>query len=221
VAHVARPPLSGPSDPPAGAPASGTDVEGRRGRLLRRGLGYESATLGWNVVGTGVMLAAAVVTGSVALSGFGVDSLIEIGASLVVVRQLVSPTADEAVALRLIGAAFVALAVYLAVQAGFALASHAEPARSPVAIAWLAATVVVMVALAVGKARTGAALGHSVLSAEARVTAVDAVLAAAVLAGVVADAGLGWWWADPLAGLVIVGYAVVEARSLLSLEAGA
>ena len=82
-------------------------------------------------------------------------------------------------------------------------------------MAWLAATVVVMAALAVGKSRTGAALGNAVLRAEARVTAVDAALAGAVLMGIVADAGFGWWWADPVAGLVIVAYAVSEARSLL------
>jgi divalent metal cation (Fe/Co/Zn/Cd) transporter len=179
-------------------------------------LRWEYLTLTWNVIGSGVVLTAAAITGSVALTGFGVDSLIEIGASVVVVRQLRQvSSSDEATALRLIGAAFVALGIYLVAQAGYALASHAQPAQSPGGMAWLAATVVVMAALAVGKSRTGAALGHAVLRAEARVTAVDAALAGAVLVGIVADAGLGWWWADPVAGLVIVAYAVSEARSLL------
>lgn len=178
--------------------------------------------MAWNVIGSGVVLTAAVITGSVALTGFGVDSLIEIAASVVVVRQLrqVSST-SEATALRLIGAAFVALGVYLVAQAGYALASHSQPAPSPGGMAWLAATVVVMAALAVGKSRTGAALGNAVLRAEARVTAVDAALAGAVLMGIVADVGFGWWWADPVAGLVIVAYAVSEARSLLARPGGA
>jgi divalent metal cation (Fe/Co/Zn/Cd) transporter len=221
VAHVARAPLSEHRDPAGASPTADPVADGARRRLLRRGLRLEYVTLAWNVVGSGVMLTAAVITGSVALTGFGVDSLIEIGASLVVIRQLraVSP-AGEAGALRLIGAAFVALGIYLLAQAGYALASHAQPARSLGGMAWLAATVVVMAALALGKARTGAALGHAVLRAEAKVTAVDAALAGAVLAGIVADAAFGWWWADPVAGLVIVAYAVSEARSLLAPRAG-
>jgi divalent metal cation (Fe/Co/Zn/Cd) transporter len=216
VAHVARPPLSEHRDEAGPSPPAGSDGDGARRRLLRRGLGWEYLTLAWNVIGSGVVLTAAVITGSVALTGFGVDSLIEIGASVVVVRQLRQvSSSSEARALRLIGAAFVALGVYLVAQAGYALASHAQPARSPAGIVWLAATVVVMAALAVGKSRTGAALGNAVLRAEARVTAVDAALAGAVLMGIVADAGFGWWWADPLAGLVIVAYAVSEARTLL------
>jgi divalent metal cation (Fe/Co/Zn/Cd) transporter len=216
VAHVARPPLSENLGETGVSPTAGPDGDEARGRLLRRGLRWEYLTLAWNVIGSGVVLTAAVITSSVALTGFGVDSLIEIGASVVVVRQLRQvSSSSEAKALRLIGAAFVALGIYLMAQAGYALASHAEPARSPGGMAWLAATVVVMAALAVGKSRTGAALANAVLRAEARVTAVDAALAGAVLIGIVADAGLGWWWADPLAGLVIVAYAVSEARTLL------
>ena len=217
MAHVARPTLSEQRNETDGSPTAGPDGDAGRGRLLRRGLRWEYLTLAWNVIGSGVMLTAAVITGSVALTGFGVDSLIEIGASVVVIRQLrpVS-SSSEARALRLIGAAFVALAVYLVAQAGYALASHAQPARSLGGMAWLAGTVVVMAALAVAKSRTGAALGNAVLRAEARVTAVDAALAGAVLMGIVADAAFGWWWADPVAGLVLVAYAVSEARTLLA-----
>jgi divalent metal cation (Fe/Co/Zn/Cd) transporter len=216
VAHVARPTLSEDRGETGASPTAGPDGDGTRGRLLRRGLRWEYLTLAWNVIGSGVVLTAAVITGSVALTGFGVDSLIEIGASVVVVRQLRQvSSSSEAKALRLIGTAFVALGVYLVAQAAYALASHAEPAQSPVGMAWLAGTVVVMAVLAVGKSRTGAALDNAVLRAEARVTAVDAALAGAVLMGIIADAGLGWWWADPVAGLVIVAYAVSEARSLL------
>lgn len=205
----------------ARSPLTRTDAGAARARQLRRGLRLEYLTLAWNVVGAGVLLTAAVVAGSVALTGFGVDSLIEIGASVAVVWHLRQVTpAGERLALRLIGVAFVFLGVYLAVQAGYALATHAQPATSPVGMGWLAATVLVMVALAAGKARTGTALGNAVLRAEARVTMVDAALAAAVLVGVAADAFLGWWWADPVAGLVLVAYAVSEARALLPRRSG-
>jgi divalent metal cation (Fe/Co/Zn/Cd) transporter len=172
----------------------------------------EYATLGWNVVGSVVVLGAAVLAGSVALAGFGLDSLIEIFASVVVVWQLTGSTSAqrERRALRLIGAAFFALAVYVLAQSTFTLLVQAHPATSPGGIVWLALTFVVMLALAWSKAKTGQALNNPVLQTEARVTLVDAYLAGAVLAGLVLNAVLGWWWADPAAGLVIVYYGARE-----------
>jgi divalent metal cation (Fe/Co/Zn/Cd) transporter len=189
----------------------------QRSRLLRRGLWLEYTTLSWNVAGSAVVLIAAVAAGSVALAGFGLDSLIEIFASLVVVSHLknVAGTREQR-ALRLIGFAFVGLAVYLSAQALYALVTRAEPTTSPGGIAWVTATFVAMLVLAAGKARTGRALGNRVLVSEARVTLVDAILAGAVLIGLLTDTGLGWWWADPLAGLVIVAYAVREARAIFT-----
>jgi divalent metal cation (Fe/Co/Zn/Cd) transporter len=184
---------------------------------LRRGLWLEAATLGWNVVGVAVLAVAAVGARSVALAGFGLDSLIEIGASIVVVWELAGggDPRRRRRALRLIGAAFLALACYLAVQGAAVLAAHHRPHRSPLGTAWTAATCAVMLALAAGKARAGAALGNPVLRAEGRVTLVDALLAAAVLAGLLLDAALGWWWADPLAGFVLVGYGLGEGLATL------
>jgi divalent metal cation (Fe/Co/Zn/Cd) transporter len=180
-------------------------------RLLKRGLLLEYLTLGWNVVGTVIVVAAAVAAHSVALAGFGLDSLIEIFASLVVVWQLKGIHQDrERPALRLIGAAFLLLAAYVLVQSARTLLTAARPASSPAGIAWLAATLVAMLLLAWGKHRTGTRLGNRVLLTEGRVTLVDAYLAAAVLAGLVLNALLGWWWADPLAGLVIVYYGAKE-----------
>ena len=121
----------------------------------------------------------------------------------------------EARGLRLIGYAFIALTVYVTVQAAYALIGGHHPRPSTLGIAWTAATCIVMLALARGKALTGEALGNLVLQAEGRVTLVDAFLAAAVLVGLTLNALAGWWWADPLAGLVIVGYAIREARSAL------
>lgn len=181
-------------------------------RLRRRGFVLEGITLGWNVVGVAVLAGASIAAGSVALAGFGLDSLIEIGASTVVIWEL-SGTGEQRqrFALKLIAGAFLALALYLVIQSGAALALGHRAAPSPVGIAWTAVTAAAMFLLAAGKARTGKALGNPVLEAEGRVTFIDGLLATAVLGGVLLDDLAGWWWADPAAGLVIVYYATREA----------
>ncbi len=184
----------------------------RRALLLRRGVRLEWCTLGWNVVGVVVLGVAAVASSSVALAGFGLDSLIEIGASTVVLWELSGEgEARQRRALRLIGVAFLALAVYLMLQSAFALVQGHAASPSAAGIAWTAVTVVVMFALAALKRRTGRSLGNRVLEAEGGVTFVDGVLALAVLAGLSLDTAFHWWWADPIAGLVIVFYAIREA----------
>jgi divalent metal cation (Fe/Co/Zn/Cd) transporter len=183
--------------------------------LLRRGRILEGITLGWNVVGIVVLTVAALRARSVALAGFGLDSLIEIGASAVVLWEL-SGTGEERQrrALRLIGGAFLALAGYLIVQSFIVLVSGYHPGHSTLGIAWTAATAAAMFALAAGKARTGRRLSNPVLMTEGRVTLVDGILAAAVLAGLILSAAAGLWWADPLAALVIVFYALREAGEI-------
>ncbi len=184
--------------------------------LLRRGLHLEYATLAWNLVGVCVLAWAAITARSVALGGFGLDSMIEIGASSVVIWELTgSDERRQRRALRLIGVAFVLLAIYLLVQSTVVLAVGHHAHRSPAGIAWTAVTAVVMFALAWGKARTGEALGNPVLQTEGRVTFVDGILATAVLAGLALNAVAGWWWADPAAGYVLVFYALREAREIL------
>ena len=190
-----------------------------RRALLRRGFALEYTTLGWNVVGLVVLAITAITARSVALAGFGLDSLIEIGASVVVVWELSGTDGNrQRRALRLIGVAFAVLAVYLAVQSTVVLATGFHAAHSPVGIAWTATTAAVMFALAAGKAHTGAALGNPVLRTEGRVTLVDGVLAVAVLVGLVLNATLGWWWADPAAGYVLVFYAAREVRAIFTGE---
>ena len=170
-------------------------------------------TLGWNVAGVVVLAMAALSARSVALAGFGLDSLIEIGASTIVLWELANGPADrQRRALRLIGTAFAGLALYLAVQSTVVLAVGFHPRHSPVGIVWTGMTAAVMFALAAGKARTGTALNNPVLRAEGKVTLVDGVLATAVLVGLVLNAGFGWWWADPVAGYVLFYYGVREAR---------
>src|SRR6476469_6772044 len=177
--------------------------------LTRRGFALEYTTLGWNVIGIVVLAAAAVSARSVALAGFGLDSLIEIGASTVVIWELSNTgQARQRRALRLIGVGFAAVAVYLLVQSTVVLVTGFHSDHSPLGIAWTAITAVVMFALAVGKARTGAALGNPVLTTEGRVTLIDGLLAAAVLVGLLLNSLAGWWWADPLAGYVLVYSAV-------------
>lgn len=186
--------------------------EARERSLRRRGFGLEFVTLGWNVVGVVVLAVLAIASSSVALVGFGLDSLIEIGASTVVVWEL-SGTGEQRQrrALRLIGGAFVALAVYLLIQSTVALVSGHHASPSVGGIVWTAITAVVMFSLAAGKRQTGRALQNPVLITEGRVTFVDGLLAVAVLLGLALDLTLGWWWADPVAGYVIVYYAIREA----------
>lgn len=179
--------------------------------LLKRGLLLEYVTLAWNVVGVVLVLVAAVAAHSVALAGFGLDSLIEIFASVVVVWQLTGVNLHrEQVALRLIGSAFIVLAIYILGQLTYTLLTGTHPATSVGGVAWLAATFVAMLLLAWGKRVTGTQLKNEVLLTEGKVTLVDAYLAGAVLIGLILNVIFGWWWADPLASLVIVYYGIRE-----------
>ncbi|HEY5091770.1 MAG TPA: hypothetical protein VII60_00770 [Acidimicrobiales bacterium] len=186
------------------------------GLLLRRGRQLEMLTLSWNVVGVIVLAVAAFTARSVALAGFGLDSVIEIGASTVVLWELADVAQSrQRRALTMIGSAFVALSVYLAVQSTIVLAVGFRPHHSPVGIGWTALTAVVMFALAAGKSRIGTAMNNPVLMTEGRVTMIDGVLATAVLLGLMLNALLGWWWADPVSGYLILYFAIREARAML------
>ena len=188
-----------------------------RWALVRRGFALEWATLGWNVAGIIVLAIGALTARSVALAGFGLDSLIEIGASTVVIWELSGNGPDrQRRGLRLIGYGFAALAVYLLVQSTVVLAVGYHPRHSLLGIIWTAVTGVVMFTLAFGKARTGRELGNPVLQTEGRVTVIDGILAVAVLLGLILNAVAGWWWADPAAAYVLVYYAAREVREIFS-----
>jgi divalent metal cation (Fe/Co/Zn/Cd) transporter len=191
--------------------------DAERCALLRRGFALEYVTLVWNAAGIVVLAIAAVAARSVALAGFGLDSLIEIGASTVVIWELSGTgTERQRRGLRLIGYAFAALAAYLLAQSTVVLVTGYHPRHSILGIAWTGVTAAVMFVLAAGKARTGQALDNPVLRAEGRVTRIDGILAIAVLLGLVLNAGFGWWWADPAAGYVLVYYAAREVREIFS-----
>jgi divalent metal cation (Fe/Co/Zn/Cd) transporter len=117
--------------------------------------------------------------------------------------------------MRLMGTAFMLLAIYIAAQAVYVFVRSQRPGASLEGIVWTTITCAAMLALAYGKARVGAALANPVLRTEGRVTLVDAYLAGAVLAGLVLNALLGWWWADPLAGMIIVVYGLKEGWEAL------
>ncbi len=188
-----------------------------RRQLLRWGRALEMVTLSWNVVGVFVLAVAAWSARSVALAGFGLDSLIEIGASAVVLWELAGAAEDrQRRAMRLIGLGFVALAVYLSAQSTVVLVVGFHPHPSLLGIAWTGVTAGTMFALAAGKARVGTALDNPALRTEGKVTLVDGVLATAVLVGLLLNAVLGWWWADPAAGYVLVFYGAREARTALA-----
>jgi divalent metal cation (Fe/Co/Zn/Cd) transporter len=186
----------------------------RRPRPLRRGLRLEYATLGWNVAGVVVLAITAISASSVALAAFGIDSLIEILASAVVVWQL---RGVDAARPRAAGAPHHRRRVRaprpLHRRGGRHHAGRrAPPGRSVAGAVWLGATAAVMFLLASGKAVTGRQLGNRVLRTEARITLVDGALAVAVLTGVVLNAAVGWWWADPVSALALVAYGLRESR---------
>jgi divalent metal cation (Fe/Co/Zn/Cd) transporter len=164
-----------------------TADDAARGVLLRRGFALEYLTLAWNVAGLVVLAIAAISARSVALAGFGLDSLIEIGASTVVIWEL-SGTGEQRQrrGLQLIGSAFAALAIYLLAQSTVVLATGYHPRHSALGIIWTALTAAAMFTLAAGKARTGRALENPVLQTEGRVTMIDGILAVAVALGLAA-----------------------------------
>ena len=177
----------------------------------------EFITLGWNLVGVVVLAFAAIKARSVALAGFALDSLIEIGASTVVLWELASVAEErQRRATQLIGSSFVALVIYLVVQSTFVLVAGFHPHHSTLGITWTGLTAVAMFILAAGKTRTGTALGNPVLRTEGRVTLIDGILALVVLLGLILNAAAGLWWADPATGYVLVYYGAREAETALT-----
>lgn len=183
--------------------------EARR-RLVRRSRRLNGATLAYNTIEGIIAISAGLAAGSVALVGFGIDSGIELGASAAALWRL---HADADVARRavverrshrVIGALFIILAIYVAVDASAALWNREASSESPIGIALAAASVLVMPLLARAKRRVGLALGSRALTAEAAQTALCTYLSAILLVGLGLNAWLGWWWADPVAALAML-----------------
>ena len=186
--------------------------DARTGRLLQR------LTILWNVIEVGVTIGLGIAAGSLALVAFGLDSLVEVFASLVVLWHMRGEDGDgnrDDRASWLVGLAFAILAAYLLVAGVRALWIGAEPESSPVGIAYLAVTAVVMFGLAAGKRRIGRRLGNDPFLAEARMTFLDGCLATAILTALALNTAFGWWWADPAAALVVSAVAAREAAELM------
>jgi cation diffusion facilitator family transporter len=183
--------------------------------LHRRALRLEWLTTGWNVVEAAVAITAGWLAGSVALIGFGVDSLIEVLSAVVLLWRLLraGPRATEEesgraerTALRLVGLTFFLLGGYLAVESVSTLAARRAPEESPVGLVLSIASLVAMPILGYAKQVTARELGSKALAADAVETWVCAYLSAALLAGLGLHAALGWWWADPAGALLMVPF---------------
>jgi divalent metal cation (Fe/Co/Zn/Cd) transporter len=181
-------------------------------RLRRRGFWLEYASMAWMTVEAAVAVISGILASSIALIGFGLDSVIEFFAATVVVWQLRGTVSEdrETRALRLIALTFFALAAYLAVESIIDLVGQHRPGQSTAGIAVTAAALVVMPLLALAKRRTGQQLGNQALIADAAESAFCAFTSAAALLGIGLNGWLGWWWADPAAAVVIAGLAVRE-----------
>lgn len=181
-----------------------------RTRAIKLGRALQYLTIAWNSAECLVALTAGFVAGSIALVGFGFDSAVEVTSSLAALWRLRNDAdeggreAAERRTLRIIGLCFLLLAAYVLGDAAIVLVERRAPDHSRVGIVLAALSMIVMPLLVRSKRRIATRLGSGALEAEARQTQVCAYLSAVLLAGLGLNAGLGWWWSDPVAGLVMV-----------------
>ncbi len=191
-----------------------------RAAAVRRGTWLTWATIAYNCLEAVLAIGAGIVAGSIALVGFGLDSVVEVASSVAGLWRLradASP-ADRAraeqTALRVIGVSFLVLAAYVCWDASLALWRREAPSESPIGIALACGSLIVMPVLAHAKRRVAAQLASRALTAEAKQTELCTYLSAILLAGLLLNAAFGWWWADPVAALVmvpIIGWEGVQA----------
>jgi divalent metal cation (Fe/Co/Zn/Cd) transporter len=187
----------------------------RQAVLRRRVRLLVAATITYNVIEAVVALVAGAIASSVALIGFGLDSIIEVSSAAAVAWQFsaADPQRRERVTLRVIACSFFALAAYVTIEALRTLLGAGEAERSTVGIVLVAVSVVVMPFLSYAQRRAGRELGSTTAVADSKQTLLCTYLSAAVLVGLVLNAALGWWWADPAAALVLAVLAVREGRN--------
>ena len=185
-----------------------------RARLGRRAQLLAAASVSYNLVEAVIAISAGLVAGSVALVGFGLDSIVEVSSGLIILWQFRHrmPESRERMALRLMAISFFALAAYVAVESGRALVGGHAPDPSPVGIGLAVASLAVMPFLSWAQRRTGKALGSNAVVADSTQTLLCTYLSAVLLLGLLLNATLGWHWADPVAGLVIAAVAAKEGR---------
>jgi divalent metal cation (Fe/Co/Zn/Cd) transporter len=193
------------------------DVSQRQNQVAR-GIRLEYLTVGWNVLEGAVAIVAGLVAGSVALLGFGVDSTIESCSGAVLLWRLRAEQAGKSIekseqtALRLVGISLLLLAAYVSFDTIETLLTREHPQRSFIGIALSVVSLIVMPLLASAKRRTAAELNSAALHADSRQTSICAYLSAILLGGLLLNAALGWWWADPVAALTMVPIIVKEGR---------
>lgn len=192
-------------------PVGGLTAERRR-QLGRRAQLLAAASVGYNLIECIVAVAVGAAVSSIALVGFGLDSLVEVGSGLVILWQFrhVMPETRERQALRYIGVSFFALAAYVTFESVRSLTGSAEPEPSPLGIGIAAVSLVIMPFLSWAQRRTGRELGSGSVVADSKQTLLCTYLSAVLLLGLLANAIMGWSWADPIAGLIIATVAVRE-----------
>jgi divalent metal cation (Fe/Co/Zn/Cd) transporter len=187
-----------------------------RGTLVRRAKRLAWLGLGWHAVEAAIAILAGLAASSIALIGFGADSLIESLAGLVVIWRFAAARSlsegAERRAQQLIGISFYVLAAYVAVESVHTLVAADRPEVSWVGIGLAAVTLITMPPLALAKARVGERLGSAATKSEGRQNLVCAYLSAGLLVGLGSNAAFGWWWADPIAALLIAAVAIKEGR---------
>ncbi len=196
------------------SPARFVEDPARRRQLGRRAQLLAAASVTYNVIEAVVAVSAGVVAGSVALVGFGLDSMVEVSSGLIILWQFrhAMPESRERTALRLMACSFYALAGYVGFESARALVTGERPDVSTVGIALAALSLLIMPFLSWAQRRTGRALGSGAVVADSTQTLLCTYLSAVLLAGLLLNATIGWWWADPLAGLVIAAVAAREGR---------
>ncbi|MER6974496.1 cation diffusion facilitator family transporter [Nocardioides sp. NPDC057767] len=183
-----------------------------RQRLGRRAQLLAAASVSYNVVEAVIAITAGLVAGSIALVGFGLDSIVEVSSGLIILWQFRHrlPEARERQALRLMALSFFALAGYVTFESVRSLTTGHNPEASPVGIGLAIASLAIMPFLSWAQRRTGRALGSNAVVADSTQTLLCTYLSAVLLAGLVLNATLGWSWADPIAGLIIAAVAIRE-----------
>ena len=175
-----------------------------RAAIVRRGRRLEYLTIGWNSLEAIISIGAGIVAGSIALVGFGFDSVIEVSSGAVLLWRLVSGEHREQLALKLVGISFLALAAYIAIDAVTTLWFREAPEKSYVGIGVAILSLIVMPLLASAKRKVASSIKSQAMHADSRQTDICAYLSAILVLGLGLNALFGWWWADPVAALAMV-----------------
>jgi divalent metal cation (Fe/Co/Zn/Cd) transporter len=187
--------------------------------LHLRAVRLEQFSIGWMLIEAGVAVTAGIIAGSLALTSFGFDSVIELVSATLILSRLraglsggrANERAERRV-LRVIAVTFFVLAAYVLIGSAIDLAVRAHPERSPAGIGLTVASLLVMPLLGWRKRHVGSALRNQLVLADAAETMLCATLAATTLLGLALFAAFGWWWADPVAALAVAWFAVREGR---------